>query len=445
MKKNITTGVIWQQILLFFFPILFGTFFQQFYNTIDAVLVGRFVGKEALSAVSGAPAMIVSLIIGFFTGLASGATVAISQFYGSNDEPSVSATTHTAIVFSVIGALFLTVVGYFTTPWLLKVNRVPEDIFEESRIYMQIYFLGLLGTFLYNMGAGILRAIGDSKRPFYYLIVGCVLNIVLDVLFMVYLPLGVAGAAYATIIAQAVSALLILRCLLRTDGPCKLQLKKLRLHRSYLTRILRIGTPAGIQSVTYALSNLIIQMSINDFGTDVIAAWGTYGKMDGIFWMTMNAFAIALTTFVGQNYGAGKFDRVRKSIKTTLLMSYVTAIGICAMLYLNAEFLFSLFIDDANVIRIGVRMVEFLMPTYLIYILIEILSGGLRGMGDTFIPMILSCVGVCGIRMIWTLWIYPLHPTIEMLELNFPVSWGVTVILFVIYYFIRRKRLMPDY
>ena len=209
--------------------------------------------------------------------------------------------------------------------------------------------------------------------------------------------------------------------------------------------MLRIGFPAGIQSVTYALSNIIIQTSINDFGTDVIAAWGTYGKMDGIFWMTMNAFAIALTTFVGQNYGAGKFDRVRKSIKTTLLMSYVTAVGICAILYLNAEFLFSLFIDDANVIRIGVRMVEFLMPTYLIYILIEILSGGLRGMGDTFIPMILSCVGVCGIRMIWTLWIYPMHPTIEMLELNFPVSWGVTVILFVIYYFIRRKRLMPDY
>ena len=444
MKKNITTGIIWQQILLFFFPILFGTFFQQFYNTIDAVLVGRFVGKEALSAVSGAPAMIVSLIIGFFTGLASGATVAISQFYGSGDEEAVSSTTHTAIVFSVIGALLLTVTGFFATPWLLKVNRVPEDIFEESCIYMQIYFLGLLGTFLYNMGAGILRAVGDSKRPFYYLIAGCVLNIVLDVLFMVYLPLGVAGAAYATIIAQAVSAILIIRCLLRTEGPYKLQMKKLRLQRSYFMRILRIGTPAGIQSVTYALSNLIIQMSINDFGTDVIAAWGTYGKMDGIFWMTMNAFAIALTTFVGQNYGAGKFDRVRKSIKTTLLMSYITAMGICTVLYLNAEFLFSLFIEDANVIRIGVRMVEFLMPTYLIYILIEILSGGLRGMGDTFVPMLLSCVGVCGIRMIWTLWIYPLHPTIEMLELNFPVSWGVTVVLFVIYYFVRRKRLMPD-
>lgn len=444
MKKDITSGVIWQQILLFFFPILFGTFFQQLYNTVDAILVGQFVGKEALSAVSGAPAMIVSLIIGFFTGLASGATVSISQYYGSNDLKSVSLTTHTSIVFSVIGALILTVVGYFISPWLLRICRVPDDIFAESLMYMQIYFLGLLGTFLYNMGAGILRAIGDSKRPFYFLIVGCILNIILDIIFLIPMKLGVAGAAYATVISQAVSALLIILCLLRTEGPCKLNFSKLRMESKYLRRMLRIGFPAGIQSVTYALSNIIIQTSINDFGTDVIAAWGTYGKMDGLFWMTISSFAIALTTFVGQNYGAGKYNRVRKGIKDTMVMATISTIAICSVLFVFAEFLFSLFTKDAAVIQIGARMVHFLMPTYIIYIYIEILSGGLRAMGDTFIPMLISCGGVCGIRIIWTLFVCPLYPTIEMLELNFPVSWIVTLLMFIIYYYVRRKKLMPD-
>ena len=444
MKKEITTGIIWQQILLFFFPILFGTFFQQLYNTVDAVLVGQFVGKEALSAVSGAPAMIISLIIGFFTGLASGSTVSIAQYYGSNDLKSVSITTHTSIVFSLLGAIILSVIGYLYSDWFLELCRVPEDIFEESLIYMQIFFIGLLGTFIYNMGAGILRAIGDSKRPFYFLIVGCILNIILDVIFLIPLNMGVAGAAYATVISQAVSALLVLICLIKETGPCKLEFPKLRINRKHLLRVLRIGFPAGIQSVTYALSNIIIQASINDFGTDVIAAWGTYGKMDGLFWMTISSFGIALTTFVGQNYGAGKFDRVRKGIKDTMVMATICTIGICSVLFIFAEFFFSLFTPDANVIAIGARMVHFLMPTYIIYIYIELLSGGLRAMGDTFIPMLISCGGVCGIRFFWTLFVCPRYPSIEMLELNFPVSWAVTLLLFLIYYYRKRKTLMPD-
>ena len=444
MKKEITTGVIWQQILLFFFPILFGTFFQQLYNTVDAVLVGQFVGKEALSAVSGAPAMIVSLIVGFFTGLASGATVSISQYYGSNDMKSVSITTHTSIVFSIIGAIVLTIIGYFGSGLFLELCRVPEDIFEESRIYMEIFFLGLLGTFIYNMGAGILRAIGDSKRPFYFLIVGCLLNIILDVIFLIPLKMGVAGAALATVISQAVSAILVIACLIKETGPCKLELPKLRMERNYLLRVLRIGIPAGVQSVTYALSNIIIQASINDFGTDVIAAWGTYGKMDGLFWMTISSFGIALTTFVGQNFGAGKYDRVRKGIKDTMWMATITSVAICSVLFTFAEFFFSLFTPDQAVIQIGARMVHFLMPTYITYIGIEILSGGLRAMGDTFVPMLLSCGGVCGIRIFWTLFVCPLYPTIEMLELNFPVSWVTTLLMFVIYYYIKRKKLMPD-
>ena len=444
MNKDITSGVIWKQILLFFFPILFGTFFQQLYNTVDTILVGQFVGKEALSAVSGAPAMLVSLIVGFFVGLSSGATVIISQYYGSNDKKNVSAAAHTGIVFSIIGAVLLSVIGYFSSGWFLRLCRVPEDIFAESLIYMQIFFLGLIGTFLYNMGAGILRAIGDSKRPFYFLIIGCVLNIILDVLFLIPLKMGVAGAAYATVISQAVSALLTLICLFKETGPCKLELPKLRMERTSLFRILRIGLPAGIQSVTYALSNLIIQASINDFGTDVIAAWGVYGKMDTVFWLTMSSFGMALTTFVGQNYGAGKYDRVRKGIKDTGVMASIAAIMVCSILFIKAEFFFSLFTPDQTVIQTGVRMLHFLMPTYVLYVYIEVLSGGLRAMGDTFLPMLFCCGGICGIRVIWTLLVCPLYPTIEMLELNFTVSWAITLVLFIIYYYIKRKKLMPD-
>ena len=256
--------------------------------------------------------------------------------------------------------------------------------------------------------------------------------------------MGVAGAAYATVISQAVSALLILICLIRSEGPCKLKFSKLRMERFYLFRMLRIGIPAGVQSVTYALSNIIIQASINDFGTDTIAAWGTYGKMDGIFWMTISSFGIALTTFVGQNYGAGKYDRVRKGIKVTMAMATFATIGICSVLLIYTEFLFSLFTKDQAVIEIGVRMVHFLMPTYILYIYIDLLSGGLRAMGDTFLPMLINCGGVCGIRFFWTLVVCPLYPTIEMLELNFPVSWIITLLMFLIYYLKKRKKLMPD-
>jgi putative MATE family efflux protein len=348
---------------------------------------------------------------------------------------SVSITTHTSIVFSIIGAIVLTIIGYFGSGLFLELCRVPEDIFEESRIYMEIFFLGLLGTFIYNMGAGILRAIGDSKRPFYFLIVGCLLNIILDVIFLIPLKMGVAGAALATVISQAVSAILVILCLVKETGPCKLELPKLRMDKKQLYRMLRIGVPAGVQSVTYALSNIIIQASINDFGTDTIAAWGTYGKMDGLFWMTISSFGIALTTFVGQNYGAGKYDRVRKGIKDTMWMATITSVAICSVLFTFAEFFFSLFTPDQAVIQIGARMVHFLMPTYITYIGIEILSGGLRAMGDTFIPMLLSCGGVCGIRIFWIYTIFTWYRSLPVLFISYPISWFITTAAHTINYF----------
>ena len=324
-KENaITEGVIWKQILLFFFPILLGTFFQQLYNAADALIVGRFVGKEALSAVGGGTGTVINLLVGFFVGLASGATVIISQYYGAKREEMVGYAVHTAMAFSLVGGLVMTVCGLLAAPGILRAMDTPADVLEPATLYIRIYFLGMVGNLVYNVGAGILRAVGDSRRPLYFLIASCLANIVLDVLLVVVLRMGVAGAALATILSQMFSALLVVLVLMRTEDMHRLEIKKISFDGRMFKRIIRIGFPAGLQSVMYSLSNIIIQTAINGEGTDTVAAWTVYGKLDVVFWMIISAFGIAITTFVGQNYGAGKIDRVRKGIRSCLGMTLVS-------------------------------------------------------------------------------------------------------------------------
>ena len=305
-ENKIVTGVIWQQLLLFFFPILFGTFFQQLYNAADAVIVGRFVGKEALSAVGGGTGTLIQLLVGFFVGLSSGATVIISQYYGARRSEMVGYAVHTSIAFSLVAGVGMMIVGITAAPWALRAMSTPEDILGPSTTYIRIYFLGVIGNLIYNMGAGILRAVGDSKRPLYFLIVSCLTNIVLDIAFVIGLHMGVAGAALATILSQALSAVLVLWVLMRTKDMHRLELRKIRFDGRMFHRIIRIGLPAGLQSVMYTSSNILIQSSVNALGTDTVAAWTAYSKIDSLFWMIVNAFGISITTFVGQNYGAGK-------------------------------------------------------------------------------------------------------------------------------------------
>ena len=283
--NGITDGVIWQQLLLFFFPILFGTFFQQLYNTADAVIVGHFVGKEALAAVGGTTGTLINLLVGFFVGLSSGATVIISQFYGAKQDSRVSHAVHTAIAFAIAGGFVLMLIGFFGAPLALRAMGTPDDIMEYALVYIRIYFLGTIANLIYNMGAGILRAVGDSKRPLYFLMASCLTNIVLDIVLVVGFHMNVMGAAIATISSQAVSAILVIVVLTRTSDSYKLIFRKLKLHYVLVARIVRIGLPAGLQSVMYSLSNIIIQSSINSLGTDTIAAWTAYGKIDTIYWM----------------------------------------------------------------------------------------------------------------------------------------------------------------
>lgn len=448
-SNQITEGVIWKQLLLFFFPILFGTFFQQLYNTADAVIVGRYVGKEALAAVGGPTGTIINLFVGFFIGLSSGAGVIISQYFGAGQKRQLSHAVHTAMAFSAVCGFFIMIIGILLAPFALEAMDTPADILPYGVLYMRIYFLGVIPNLVYNMGAGILRAIGDSRRPLYFLIASCFTNIILDILLVVYFDMGVKGAAIATILSQLLSAILVLIVLMRSRQAYRLMLSSLKLDRDMLMRIIRIGFPAGLQSVMYTSSNIIIQSSVNVLGTDTVAAWTAYGKIDTLFWMMISAFGISITTFVGQNYGAKKSDRVYKGIRVCLGMCVLSSIVLSFLLYTFGSLVFLLFTTDQAVIAKGTQILRYLVPTFITYVCVEIYSGALRGAGDCWIPMILTSLGVCVLRIVWICTAVPIHPVIETVVFCYPLTWTVTSILFLIYFHwfskLKRRRLKGNY
>lgn len=434
LSNQITEGVIWKQLLFFFFPILFGTFFQQLYNTTDAVIVGKFVGKEALAAVGGPTATLINLLIGFFTGLSSGATVIISQYYGAKKEEDVRKTVHTAMALSVAGGAAIMVLGLLFSKAALRAMNTPDDILKMSVAYIRVYFLGVIPSLIYNMGSGILRAIGDSKRPLYFLILSCITNIILDFLFVTGLKMGVVGVAVATSLSQVISALMVCLALMKSEDSYKLYIKEIRFHPMLLHSIVRIGLPAGIQSTMYSLSNLIIQSSINSFGTDTIAAWTAFGKIDGIFWMILGAYGVAITTFAGQNFGAGKYERIRKSVRICLGMAAFTSFLLSFILIAGGRVFFGLFTDDANVVSIGLGMMRVISPSYVTFIFIEILGGTTRGCGDAVLPTVMTGIGVCALRVIWVWVVVPLRPEVSTVAFSYPLTWVVTSIFFIVYY-----------
>lgn len=441
-NNQIISGVIWKQLLVFFFPIVVGTLFQQLYNTVDAVIVGRFVGKEALASVGGSAAMVCSLVLGFFTGMSAGATVIISQFYGAGDRKNLHKSLHTAYALCVVLAAVLMVAGWVATPWLLELMQTTPEVMADSVTYLRIYFMGILGLLIYNMGSAIMRAVGDSRRPLYYLIVCCAINIVLDVVLVVFFKMGVAGVAVATAIAQAVSAVLVTRSLMGAYEGLKLELRQIRLDAAKLKVQLRIGMPSGLQAAMYGVSNMVIQAAINGFGTDTVAAWAAYGKLDAVFWAVCGAFGVAITTFTGQNYGAGKHERVFKSVNICLLMGIAACGTLIVLLIAFCRPLFGIFCDDAAVVDIGVYMLTTMMPSYILFVFIEVYSGALRGLGDVLVPTIITMSGVLFIRVPMMFFIVPLFPEVFTILMSYPISWAVTVALFVPYYFYRKRKIL---
>lgn len=443
--NGITEGVIWKQLLIFFFPIVLGTFFQQLYNTVDAIIVGNFVGKEALASVGGTTGTLINLTVGFFVGLSSGAGVVLSQYYGAQDRENVHRSVHTAIALAILGGAVLMIIGILGAETAMRLMQTPEDIMAYSLTYLRIYFIGVIPQMIYNMGSGLLRAVGDSKRPLYYLVVACGVNILLDLLFVVVFKWEVMGVALATIISQLVSALLVLYTLIRSDTEYQLHPRAIHLTSSTLRKIIIIGLPAGLQSVMYALSNVIIQSSINSYGTNSIAAWTAYGKIDGLFWMVMGAFGVAITTFVGQNFGAHKMDRVHKSVKISIIMASLTAVFISVLFLTTGPYIYRLFTNDAEVIEIGMKILWILGPFFVSYVCIEILSGAMRGCGESLIPMIMTALGICGLRIAWIAYYMPQSVQLDKILQCYPLSWVVTSIFFILYYvqggWLKRRKL----
>ena len=437
-NNNLTEGKIWKVMLRFVLPIFLGTLFQSLYNTIDAIIVGRYAGKEALAAIESV-LNFHRLPVSFFVGLSSGATIIISQYFGANKKDEVSKASHTAILFAIVGGLLLSVLSCTLSPFFIRLIKVPKEIFYQAQIYTIICFSGIMVSMIYNIGSGILRALGDSKTPFYILIVSNILNIILDLILVVVFNLGVIGVGFATLISQIASAILIFIILLRTKLDCKIYINKICFYKKYLKEIFRLGLPIGVQSVLYPISNTIIQSSINTFGVNSIAAWAISGKLDFLIWTVSDAFSIAISTFVAQNYGAEKHQRARNGIKAALIMSMVTIFVISSILYLYNKPLAYFLIDDKNIVDLTSKIIKLIAPLYFIYVIGDVLSGAIRGIGDTFNPMIINIFGICVCRVLWIFFIVPLNPTFFMVLYGFIVSWIITTIMYITYIVYKRK------
>lgn len=431
-KLQMTEGAIAPIILKFFFPILLGTFFQQMYNMADTIIVGRFVGTQALAAV-GATGSLMNMVNGFFVGIGSGATVILSQFYGAGDTKGVDKALHTALTLAVILGGIITVLGVSFSPAVLRWMDTPDSCFGISVSYIRIIFGGAVAAMVYNMAAGVLRAMGDSKRPVYYLIFCSVLNIVLDIVLVVYFRLGAPGAAAATILSELTSAVLLLRLLCRLpDTP--LSFRRLRLDMSLMGRILHIGLPAGLQFVTFDLSNILVQAGINSFGDVTMAAWTAIGRADTLTWMVSGAFGVSITTFVGQNFGAGKIDRIHKGVRVCLGLSVAVIGALAALEFAFRAAILGVFTTDAEVIRVGCQIILIIVPFNPLFMPTEIFAGAMRGVGSSATPTMITGVCICAFRVAWLYLVVSRFHYVYMLAAAYPISWALTMSVFTVVY-----------
>ena len=420
-------------LILFALPLLIGNLFQQLYNTVDSIVVGNFVSKTALAAV-GSTDNIINTIIGFFSGLATGAGVVISHSFGSGDKKALHRAVHTTITLTFVLSIFFTIAGLLLAPLFLKLMATPEDVLPEASAYLRIYFAGVSGLMIYNMGSGILRAVGDSRRPLYILILCAVANIVLDLAFVVYLGAGVEGVAYATIISQWISAILVLVILTKEQSDYRLVWKELRIDKRTTLSILRIGLPAGLQMAITSFSNVFVQSYINQFGSSCMAGWTTYGKLDKFCLLPIQSLGLSITTFVGQNLGAKKMERARKGTAYAVILSIGAALVLMMPVMAAAPMLAALFTKDPEVIAYGVRFIRLMMPFYVAISFNQILGNALRGAGNSVVPMILMMSSFIVFRQIYLFAISHIYNTITSVALGYPFGWILCSVLLLIYY-----------
>lgn len=434
MKKStvMTEGSIWKKILFFSIPLILGNLFQQLYNTVDSIIVGNYIGSEALAAV-GSSGSLINLLIGFCIGASAGAGVVIAQFYGAQDREGVRKAVHTTIAIAIAAGAVLTVVGIVATPIFLKAMGTPQEVFDQASIYLKVYFGGILFSVVYNMSAGILNAVGNSKRSLVYLMIAATSNIFLDLLFVVVLKMGIVGAAIATDISQLLSCIFIILFLVRSEDVYRVKLKDIRCYDNLLGKILKIGLPTGVQNIVISLSNVIVQSSVNSFGAVAMAGFAAYIKVDGFNILPVLSFSMAATTFVGQNVGAGRLDRVKKGMYVSVAMGIIYTVCTGILLLTFAPQVIGVFTQNGKVVEYGVYIMKFFCPFYWMLGILHILAGTIRGTGKTMQAMVVFLFSLCIFRVLWIWGAMSVSHKIGGVMLGYPLSWLVGLVMILIY------------
>ena len=432
-------GTIMDKLISFALPLMVSGILQLMFNAVDIIVVGRFSGSQALAAVGSTTALI-NVFTNLFIGVSLGANVLAARFYAAGKDKEMSETVHTAITLALVSGVVMAVVGLVFSRWALEIMGTPADVIDQSSLYMRIYFLGMPFFMVYNYGAAILRAVGDTKRPLMFLIVAGVINAVLNMLLVIAFHMGVAGVAIATVISQMISCLLVLRCLYKTDSSYQLRFSRLCMKKFYLVQIFQVGIPAGIQSTVINFSNALLQSSVNSFGSTAMAGYTAANNVLGFLYASVNAVTQACMSFTSQNYGVGKYKRMDRVLLNCGILSFIIAFVLGCGSYIFGGEILKIYTEDPEVIRCGVEILSITTVPYFLCGIMDLFPGALRGMGHSGVPMILSIIGTVGTRIVWIFWIFPEYRSLYTLFISYPASWGITIVMQVIcFVFVRRN------
>ncbi len=436
-----TEGSIVKKLLQFSVPLIFSSLLQILFNTADVIVVGRFAGDNSLAAV-GSTGSLINLMVNLFVGLSVGTTVVAANFFGAEKKSELKETVHTAILLSLISGIILTVFGVIGAKQILQWMRSPKEVLDLATKYLQIYFAGIISTMIYNFGSALLRAKGDTKRPLYILFFAGIINVILNLIFVILFKMDVAGVALATVISQTISAFLVIRCLLKETEEFKLDLKQLKINPQILIRIIKIGVPAGLQGIIFSLSNVIIQSSINSFGAIVIAGNSAAINIENFIFTGMNGFSQGTLTFISQNFGAKKYDRINKTIFISLFCVFLVGFVFGNLTVIFGRKLLSFFTTSPEVIESGISRLKIICTTYAICGMMDVMGNAIRGIGHSVLPMIVTLLGACGIRLLWisTIFLIPKYHTCNTIFASYPISWTITFIAHIICFFIVKKK-----
>ena len=438
-RMDMTEGPLTTKIIKFTIPVMLSGILQLLFNTADVIVVGRFTGKTALAAV-GSTGSLINLLVSLFIGLSIGTNVLVARYQGAKDDKSVSETVHTSIALGIVGGLILLIIGVVATRPLLEMMATPEDVIDQSTLYMRILFFGMPLNLILNFGAAILRAIGDTKRPLYYLTIAGVINLFLNIFLVTVFSLGVAGVAIATVISEGVSCVLILLCLKHETGAIRLYFNRIKINPSKCVDIMKIGLPAGLQGCIFSISNVLIQSSVNSFGSTVMAGNTAASNIEGFVYVSMNSLHQTCISFTSQNFGAGKFKRIKKVLINCLVIVAITGLVLGNSAYFFGKYLLSAYNNEAEVISYGLIRLSIISTMYFLCGLMDVMVGAMRGIGYSILPMIVSLVGACGLRIVWIYTVFVKFRTLDILFISYPVTWTITFLSHLVcYYIVTRK------